>query len=191
MSPPELRGADAAHSHIGCRPSASLGRRAPSRARSRRGVALAARPAARHCTRKYKLSVSYMRGYHDRGLDRIKNTICTQYRIKQAYQNAGCKHLARSPGRLPSRKAAHERRYARWLSPPAISMLALSNGTRISLSGRAAPITLSESRVAAPSLLVSAWRPPAHARRLQMETAPPPVDSGAQRGWRRGVRSAR
>ena len=145
----------------------------------------------RHCTRKYKLSVSYMRGYHDRGLDRIKNTICTQYRIKQAYQNAGCKHLARSPGRLPSRKAAHERRYARWLSPPAISMLALSNGTRISLSGRAAPITLSESRVAAPSLLVSAWRPPAHARRLQMETAPPPVDSGAQRGWRRGVRSAR
>ena len=25
-----------------------------------------------------------MRGYHDRGLDRIKNTICTQYRIKKS-----------------------------------------------------------------------------------------------------------
>ena len=145
---------------------------------------------SRHCTRKYKLSVSYMRGYHDRGLDRIKNTICTQYRIKKAYQNASCKHLARSPGRLPSRKAAHERRYARWLSPPAISMLALSNGTRISLSGRAAPITLSEW-LRHRCWYTCMWRPPAHARRLQVETAPPPVDSGAQRGWRRGVRSAR
>ena len=28
----------------------------------------------------------YMRGYHDRGLDRIKSTICTQYCIKKAYQ---------------------------------------------------------------------------------------------------------
>ena len=36
-----------------------------------------------------------MHGYHDRGLDRIKSTICTQYRIKKAYQNASCKHLSR------------------------------------------------------------------------------------------------
>ena len=79
--------------------------------------------------------------YHDRGLDRIKSTICTQYCIKKAYQNASCKHIARS--RSASRLAErHERRYTRWLSPRPPERSACSPARAHQLS-RAAP-TLSD-----------------------------------------------
>ena len=60
-------------------------------------------------------------------LDRIKMYICTQYRIKKAYQNASCMHLARSRWRLTPR--GPERTPQRSLPDmPASTTLALSNG---------------------------------------------------------------